>query len=102
MNELQKLIDLYDSRPENLALHPNLRTYARDNRGGFTGAFALFLASRPTCTATGRMFLDEIREKGRWSEDDENLAMEGLITFPDGDTTIWQPDFKTPLKELVK
>jgi len=99
MNQLNKLIEHIFL--EEILYRGSENAVWKSDQDKFVARLSSALASRPTCTATGRMFLDEIREKGRWSEDDENLAMEGLITFPDGDTTIWQPDFKTPLKELV-
>ncbi len=66
MNELEQLIDQYDSREENKKSHPNKRTYARLDSGGFTVMFVEFiLASRPSCGVEQRKLLDEM-EKGNY------------------------------------
>ena len=51
----------------------------------------------PTCTATERMFLDEIREKGWWVDEEEGKGIE----LPQ-ESFLSQDDFKTPLNELIK
>lgn len=56
------------------------------------------LASRPTCTANERLFLDEIRKKCKWFP-----YSNGLVGMkPDGHpTTIFQVNFEVNLKGLV-
>lgn len=65
-----------------------------DEKGTWLNKLLLWLATRPTCTATERKFLDEIREKGKWSAKDEAiyLGQYGVIT---------QAYFDTDIKELV-
>lgn len=48
-----------------------------------------------TCTATERMFLDEIREKGKYRE---NI---GCVYIPGTASELYERDFKIVLKELV-
>lgn len=54
----------------------------------------------PTCTATERAFLDEIREKFEVSEDYKDDP-DFVIHVAVGNSQLWQTDFKTSLKELV-
>jgi len=48
-----------------------------------------------TCTVTERMFLDEIREKGKYRE---NI---GCVYIPGTASELYERDFKIVLKELV-
>lgn len=51
----------------------------------------------PTCSSTERAFLDELKEKGRWSESDDEYTGIAIGDY----SFINQCEFNTPLKELV-
>lgn len=104
MNELNKLIEKWCGEEGTPAfmIHALIKE-VEDEKGTWLNKLLLWLATRPTCTATERKFLDEFRIKFKWgvSFDDPK----GYVTYfrENGDFVykLSQSEFESILKELV-